>query len=424
MRSWIRFGGRPALALALAVCLAGASPSEARDADPGAALDEAIEAYRLIVEEGGWEPIPSGATLDPGDRSPRVELLRRRLQTSGHLSATASDPGDPQLYDDALEAAVREFQRTHGLEVDARVGPATLVQLNVSAARRLEQLIVNRERQRTFTDEPGDHYIFVNVPDFRVHVVDHGEESFRLRAIVGQPGRPTPIFAARMTYLVLSPYWHVPPGIAARDQFPRIQADLGHLERERLVLLEQATGRRVDPSSVQWSAMTGSEFNARFRLRQEPGAHNAMGHVKFMFPNRHNVYLHDTPNRELFNQARRALSSGCVRIERPLELAEHLLSADPRWTRDRIDEVIELGVERHVPLTTAYEVHIEYWTAFVDEAGTLHFREDIYNRDGPAFTALEDGETIRTLAWRTGPDPLGPEGSCPVPAFGLPVGLG
>ena len=391
------------------------------------AMEEAISFYRGVVSDGGWDTVPDGPILDPGDRSPRIALVRARLVASGHLSELLPPDGS-ELYDEALVDGVREFQRTHGLDVDARIGPATLAALNSPAERRLQQLLVNRERQRSFTgepgDHPGDHYVLVNVPNFKVHIVDQGEESLRLRAIVGQPARPTPVLSARMTYLVLAPFWHVPPGIAARDQLPRIQADPEHIARERMVLLDQATAARIDPYSVEWGELTGSEFNRRYRLRQEPGGHNAMGHVKFMFPNPNNVYLHDTPNRELFDRTRRDFSSGCVRVDQALELVEHFLRHEPTWSPTRIAEVIRLGVERNVPLSTPYQVYIEYWTAFVGDDGTLQFREDIYNRDARAWATLSRGGEIRDLAWSPAPDPLDIDGSCPVPGLGSTEELG
>jgi L,D-transpeptidase YcbB len=351
-------------------------------------MQAAIVRYEGIVAEGGWPSLPPGPTLDPGESDPRVELLRERLAASGDFPPASRDtptvsgtPSSPEVYDETLEAAVRAFQRRHGLEVDGRVGPATLAQLNVSARERLRQLRLNADRQEAFAPEPEGDYILVNVPAFTVRIVEGGGEILSLRAIVGLPSRPTPTFSAQMTHLVLAPYWHVPPGIASRDQFPRIREDLAHLQREGMVILDQNTGQRVDPAGIAWESLTGAEFNRRYRIRQDPGPRNAMGDVKFMFPNRHNVYLHDTPNRDLFDQPRRALSSGCVRVDRARELADHLLRQAPDWTPERIREVIANGRERRVNLPAPVPVHIEYWTAFADAEGTVHFREDIYRRD-------------------------------------------
>ncbi|MEX2530607.1 MAG: L,D-transpeptidase family protein [Gemmatimonadota bacterium] len=356
-------------------------------------LQDAIQHYEQILADGGWPTVPPGPTLDPGQDDPRVERLRERLAVSGELSAAdARSPSSPEHYDGTLEVAVRAFQRTHGLEVDGRVGAATLVQLNVSARERLRQLRLNADRQAAFAPEPGGDYLLVNIPAFMVRIFEAGEESMRLRAIVGQRGRPTPTFSARMTYLVLAPYWQVPPGIASRDQLPRIRNDLSYLQREGMVLLDQNSGQRVDPTGIEWESLTGAEFNRHYRIRQAPGPRNAMGDVKFMFPNQHNVYLHDTPNRELFGEARRAFSSGCVRVDRARELAGYLLRDAPDWSPERIREVIAAGREQRVNLPAPVPIYIEYWTAFVDDDGTLNFREDIYRRDVDLPTTAAAGE--------------------------------
>jgi len=362
----------------------GPLPSLAPPEQMAEALEEALERFSLLAEQGGWARIPSGPTLDPGMSHPRVALLRARLVATGHLPAfyEGESVPEPELYDPPLEAAVLEFQRTHGLAEDGRVGVATLAALNLSASARTHQLRVNLRRIRDFPSDPGEHHIVVNVPAFGTWVYVRGEEQLRLRTIVGRPSRPTPRFSATLDHLILSPFWHVPPLIAIRDQLPKILADRGHLAREGMLLLDQATGRPVNPNSVDWSQMTGSEFNRRFRIQQNPGPRNAMGHVKFMFPNRHHVYLHDTPNRELFDESARAFSSGCMRVDRALELAEFFLEPDPSWSPERMQTVIEAGREVRVNLPTPFRIHIHYWTAFVDRQGTLHFREDLYRQDG------------------------------------------
>jgi murein L,D-transpeptidase YcbB/YkuD len=193
-----------------------------------------------------------------------------------------------------------------------------------------------------------------------------------------------------MTYLVLSPFWHVPPTIAAVDKLPEIRKDPGYVAAQRMTLLDAATNQTVDPSTVDWSGVTGPDFNRRFRLRQEPGPNNALGDVKFMFPNPHNVYLHDTPSRELFRRTERGFSSGCIRIEHPLALAEYLLAGDPRWTPEGIRSAIERRVETSVTLREPIPVHIEYWTAWVADDGALNFRQDLYGRDLTVQRALQE----------------------------------
>ncbi len=352
-------------------------------------LQQALAHYRAVARAGGWESVPVGEVLDPGMRDPRVVALRARLAASAHLGDRVGEGADPELYDEALADVVRAFQRHHGLEPDGRVGRATLAALNVPAAERHQQLLVNLERWRWLPRDMGDRYILVNIPGFTASVVDHGEETFRLRTIVGRHYRQTPVFSGRMTYLALAPYWNVPPGIAANDQLPQIRENPDHVTQQGMVLFENATNRAVDPHSVDWSGVTGAEFNRRFRLRQNPGPANALGDVKFMFPNRHNVYLHDTPGRELFDRTARDFSSGCVRVERALELAAHLLQDDPSWTRERIQRVVQGGREQAVTLPRPYMVHLQYWTAWVEADGEVHFRDDLYRRDGRVREALE-----------------------------------
>lgn len=352
------------------------------------ALRQTLAQYRGIAAEGGWGSVPDGPTLDPGMEDARVEALRARLAASGDLPPAVADAPDPRLYDEGLAEAVRAFQRRHGLDPDARVGLASLAALNVSAADRAEQLVVNLERWRWLPRDMGNRYILVNIAGFSVHVVDGGEEVMRLRAVVGRTYRQTPVFSARMTYLALAPYWNVPPGIAANDQLPRIRQDPGYVAQQRMVLFENATNRQVDPHSVDWSGMTGAEFNRRFRLRQEPGPNNALGNVKFMFPNQHNVYLHDTPAPELFDRAVRDFSSGCIRVERAMELAQFLLQADTTWTGERLRNVVRQGREQPVPLSQPVPVHIQYWTGWVEPDGTVHFRSDLYDRDRRVRDAL------------------------------------
>ena len=357
--------------------------------DRYAVLQQTLTHYREVARAGGWEPVPVGETLDPGVRDPRVAALRARLAASAHLGETVRYGDEPELYDEALADVVRAFQRQHGLETDARVGRSTLAALNVPAAERHQQLLVNLERWRWLPRDLGDRYILVNIPGFTVSVVDDGVETFRLRAIVGRHYRQTPVFSGRMTYLALAPYWNVPPGIAANDQLPQIRGNPDYVAQQGMVLFENATNRAVDPHSVDWSEMTGAEFNRRFRLRQNPGPANALGEVKFMFPNRHNVYLHDTPGRALFDRAARDFSSGCVRVERALELAAHLLRDDPSWTQERIQRVVQGGREQAVTLPEPYMVHLQYWTAWVEADGEVHFRDDLYGRDGRVRELLE-----------------------------------
>lgn len=345
---------------------------------------------RQVKTAGGWGTLADGATLHPGEHDARVPALRHRLAMEGDL-ASADTVGSlgSDGYDDALVAAVRSFQRRHGLEDDGNIGRGTVAALNVTVDERIRQVVVNMERWRWLPDELGQRHIRVNIADYRVQVWQDGRVALEMKAVVGREYRATPIFSANMTYVVLSPYWHVPPVIAAVDKLPILRKTPGYLAQQGMTLLSVASNRPVDPATVDWATMTGAQFNRTYRIRQDPGPMNALGDVKFIFPNRHNVYLHDTPSRELFAATSRAFSSGCIRLEKPLALADYLLAGDPRWTPERIRSVVAERRETTVWLSTPVPVHILYWTVFVDDDGVVEFRPDIYGRDRAVRNALD-----------------------------------
>ncbi|MEJ2206100.1 MAG: L,D-transpeptidase family protein, partial [Gemmatimonadota bacterium] len=280
-----------------------------------------------------------------------------------------------------LADAVRRFQLRHGLDADGVVGAATVAALNVPAQERLRALELNMERWRWLPEDLGERHVEVNIAAFQLQVVERGHVVQSHRVVVGRQYRQTPMFTGAMTYLVFSPYWHVPPSIAAIDKLPVVREDPGYLRAQHMVVLDRATNEEVDPARVDWASITGRELNLRYRLRQDPGPWNALGGVKFMFPNRHNVYLHDTPSRELFNRTARSFSSGCIRVEDPLALAEYVLGDPVRWSRDAIREAAARTGEQTVRLDRPIPVHLLYWTAWAAQDGTVHFRDDLYGRD-------------------------------------------
>jgi L,D-transpeptidase YcbB len=355
------------------------------------ALRDALARYRARVEEGGWAAIPAGRTLRTGDRDERVGLLRRRLEAEGFLPGDPGSAGSAGPVDADLEAAVRRFQRLRGLEEDGAVGPGTLAALNVPADRRLAQLELALERLRWLPDDLGERHVRVDLPGFRMELVEDGRVVLAMRVIGGQPTRwRTPVFSGTMNAVVLSPYWNIPPSIAADEVIPAFRRDPQHLARNEIRVLTGAGAqeREVSPRAVDWTR--ASAAGSPYRLRQDPGPRNPLGGVKFVFPNRHNVYLHDTPNRTLFERADRALSHGCIRLERPLDLAEHLLGSQPGWTRERIVSTIAARREVRVALARPVPVHILYRTAWIAEEGELHFRDDLYGHDRTLESALRD----------------------------------
>ena len=354
-------------------------------------LMDALERYREISRSGGWPQVSEGVTLRPGMEDERIPALRQRLVLAGdfHDEDLSEEQLSSAMFDDALREAVIRFQRRHGLDADAVVGRNTYAALNTPVEQRIIQVMVNLERWRWLRQDLGENHVLVNIANFSVEVVEAGETVMDMRAIVGRQYRQTPVFSSRMTYLVLSPYWHLPPGIIRNDIIPRLRQNPNHTREQNIRIFDGwgANAQEVDPASVNWSE---SGVAGRYRFRQEPGPNNALGDVKFMFPNPFHVYLHDTPARELFGRTQRDFSSGCIRIDKPLEFAEYLLRNDSRWSRTAINDAIRQGRERSVTLPQPVWVHILYWTAWSEPDGTIHFRNDIYQRDRRLIEAIQE----------------------------------
>jgi murein L,D-transpeptidase YcbB/YkuD len=345
-------------------------------------LTQGLAAYRAIAARGGWGEVPPGPPLKPGDSGPRVAALRARLAASGDLATNGTDG-----YDEAVAAAVSHFQRRHGLEPTGKVGDETLAELNVPAEERVRQIAVNLERWRWMPASLGDRYIEVNVPDFRLDVVEGGAVPLTMRAVVGKPKSRTPIFSSRMAYLQLNPEWNLPDDIAANEIAPKLAADPGYLARHDMELIRGWGDKEeaVSPASADLSKLgKGSPY----RLRQRSGADNPLGQVKFLFPNPFDVYLHGTTSPHLFARTARSFSHGCVRLEKPQDLAAYLLKDDPKWTPETIEDAIATGEHQTISLPRPLPVYILYWTAWVDADGTVELRRDLYGHDAAVEQAL------------------------------------
>lgn len=353
-------------------------------------LKQSLADYRAMAARGGWALVPSGPLLKPGMRDPRVPLLRARLELWGDLAESGPAPaaGDPELYDEALVHAVERMQWRHGLDQDGVVGPATLRALNVPAEARVTQLILNMERRRWIPDDMGQRFIFVNLADFALKLVDGAKTLLDMAVVVGKPYHATPVFSADMTYIVVNPYWNVPPSIAKNEILPKLLKDVSYLEQNKFKLFSDwsSSAEVVDPATVDWALAADKGFP--FKVRQEPGDDNALGRLKFMLPNRFNVYLHDTPAKSLFKEATRSFSHGCIRVADPLALAEAALAGTPGWSRAEIERAIRSGEHRVISLARPLPVHIGYLTAFANKDGSVHFRDDIYGRDARLMEAL------------------------------------
>jgi murein L,D-transpeptidase YcbB/YkuD len=353
------------------------------DSDYYRGLMATLAEYRGIAGRGGWPAIVPEETLRIGSSSASVSALRARLAVTGDLDAeTAVD--DEQVFGAALEDAVRRFQSRHGLDSDGAVGRRTLAALNVPVEARIGQLRANMERARWVFRDLEERYLLVNIARFQVMLVVGRQVTWSARAVVGRPYRQTPVFKARMRYLEFNPTWTVPPTILTRDLLPEIRFNPAALGDKGMIVLDHL-GQQVDAASIDWATIPARGFP--YMIRQEPGPGNALGRVKFMFPNPHHIYIHDTPSRELFGRAERAFSSGCIRLERPFELVNILL-AGTRWDEPAIERVLASGRTRVVHLPEPVTVLILYGTA-VPEGGRIHFLPDVYQRDQRLLTALD-----------------------------------
>jgi murein L,D-transpeptidase YcbB/YkuD len=341
-------------------------------------LKSALADYRRLEEAGGWGTVPEGETLKPGMTGPAIVALRKRLAASGDLAADAvSSPH----YDDVLEAAVRRFQYRHGLTVDGAVGKNSRTALNVPVAARIEQMLLNMERRRWMPDDLGHTYVFVNMADFVLKVVAGPKTILDTRVVIGKPYHRTPVFSDKMRYIVVNPYWTVPPSIARKEILPKLRKNANYLNEKNMKLFSgwNASAKVLDPLSIDWQATKPRGFT--YKIRQEPGEGNALGDIKFMFPNRFNVYLHDTQSRNLFSRTVRSFSHGCIRVQYPDKLAAMLLRDQEDWSLAKISEVIESRQRTVINLKMPIPVHLTYLTAWVNKDGSVHFRRDIYGRD-------------------------------------------
>lgn len=345
---------------------------------PGyARLRDALAQYRRIAGQGGWSPLPPGPALKPGDRHAQVPALRARLRAEGDLPRLALSFGN--RVDAALAGAVRAFQRRHGLSPDGVAGPRTRDALNVPVQVRIAQLQRAMERLRWLPHDPGRHFVQINTAGFELEVIEDGKTVLKMRTINGTPREATPSFGGTLQSLVINPYWHVPARIARDRLWPRIRRDPGYLDRNGFRIIDRRNGWRELPLSPRiWSML---EQDNGLLLRQDPGPKNLMGRLSFVFPNPHDIFLHDTPQRSLFEQATRSFSEGCVRIEDALTLARHTLRTLPEWTEARLRG--EIAALRHETLTLPepIPVYVLYLPAWVDDEGRAQFRDDHYRRE-------------------------------------------
>ena len=349
-------------------------------------LRQLLMSFEILARKGGWKTIPNGPTMKRNDRGKRVIALRIRLAASADLASAR--PNSVEIFDSSLENALRQFQKRHGLEVKGIADSATIAELNVPVEKRIEQIKANMERWRWLPRDLGHRYIQVNVSDGMLALVENGREVMRMKIVFGIKDWPTPLFSSEMTHVIFNPAWVAPRHILAAELSNYIKADSNYLPGNKMKILrrEGDEEKEIDPKTVKWPDVRPEDID--FTLRQEPGPLNILGRVKFIVPNKYDVYLHDTPYKEDFAKLFRTFSHGCIRLEKPFDLAEYLLRDVPGWTRQRMDTVIARIEERTVSLKEPVPVHVVYFSTWKARDGSDEFRQDIYGLDERVNAAL------------------------------------
>ena len=343
----------------------------------------ALARLREIESKGGWPTVPAGKSLKPGVSDRRVPRIRARLTATGELDGIG--PTDSLVYDTRLQKAVELFQSRHRLDATGVVDKSTVEAMNVSVDHRIAQVRVNLERARWVVGGLDDDFLLVNLPAFKAYLIRGGKNVWETRTQIGKEARQTPIFRANMRTVVFNPDWTVPPTILAEDVLEGMKKGENTIAQKQLTIID-AEGREVSPGSIDWGSATPENFP--YTLRQPPGEDNALGRVKFLFPNKYSIYLHDTPRQELFEADRRTFSSGCIRVENALDLANQLLSGQDGWGPAKIEDALATGKTQNIPIEHTIPVLIVYWTVSVGASGEIRYMRDVYDLDRPVLAAM------------------------------------
>ena len=338
-------------------------------------VEGAINQYRGIVGQGGWPVVNTSESMKLGFSGAAVEQLRRRLIIAGDMPASA---GMSTSYDSFVDQGVKKFQARHGLPADGVIGNQTLQVLNVSAPVRLGQLETNHVRLKSMAGFKGDRYVMVNIPAAEIEAVEGDSVVQRHTAIVGKIDRQTPILNSKIYEVILNPYWTAPKSIILKDIIPVMRKDPEYLTRNSIRLFDWNTKEEIAPGTLDWS----TDEPANYMFRQDPGKINAMASTKINFHNPHAVYMHDTPQQHLFGQTVRFDSSGCVRVQNVRSLSQWLLRNTPGWDRQEIDSVVASRVSTNIGMTDQVPVYFTYVSGWAASDGVVHFRNDVYSRDG------------------------------------------
>ncbi len=352
-------------------------------------LKTALHRMRALATEGGWPRLHHDRmTIRPAESHEDIDTIRRFLGLTGDYDTEVPFGQMVFYYDEDLEAAIKQFQLRHGLEPDGIIGKKTRRAMRVTVAERIRQIELNLERWRWLPNDLGDRYVFVNTAAFFLKVVENHRKKMDMKVVVGRPARQSPVFSSSMTYMVLNPYWNVPHKIAVEDILPKLAEGVEYLVDQSFRVFSGwgENDEELEPDEIDWNLYGKHYFP--LRLRQEPGKKNALGQIKFMFPNKFAVYLHDTPQKSLFTKFQRDFSSGCIRVEDAQALANYLLSDSPDWDAQMLTAHLEGGQRQVVRIPEPINIHLLYMTAWIDENGMLQFRDDIYGRDAMLDNAL------------------------------------
>ena len=344
-----------------------------------AQLRQMLQGYRTKMMRGGWPAIADGGTLREGDRDPRVGQLRANLRARMYDIAERSS--EPNRFDSDLVEAVQHFQSRHGLTPDGIAGPNTIAAMNVTASERVRQIATNLERWRWLPRNLGERHVLVNAAGFELFVKNGNETLDRRRVIIGKPYHKTPMFSDTMIYAEFNPTWTVPASIAGKEMLPKIKANPGYLSDKGYALYTswKRGAKPANPHAVDWARVSAKRFP--YRVVQGPGPRNALGRVKFIFPNKFAVYMHDTPARNLFARSGRAFSHGCIRVHQPLDFARKIFRMQGGLDPNRVDDVVASGQTKRYNLGSKLPVHLAYFTTWVNDDGVPSFFADVYDRD-------------------------------------------